>query len=752
MSTVSRYAVLILMVLLRSGTSLLQFSVFSDTRRRYSNRNTSIGAVSDRSNSYAEHWQRLLAAEQQEAVAELRARRASWSRKRLEGSGLSVFDATAEPESDLFGEKIVRIYKEGETHFRDRFSRGDVLVMTTLARTMARNQAIPKECCIVDVGKDWMTLAVGPTWPPGLWEARRLPGSYTVRLDRTAPQAPLKAQKIALELTRKGEAGEAASLLVDTFGMSNESDAIYKMSDSPSRYKDCGTLELKEAILNALADAKNSTSFKPNKSQEDAIVWALGRRIALLVGPPGTGKTRVAALLISTALRIRGVDSKSTPRVLAVAHSNGAADVLLEALLQIGIPAVRAGRPASVSPSVRHRTVIAMADTHPEVVSLRQQSRDLTLESHVRSHMMTETRHCIKDVCQTILQTAPVVVASCVGAHQLLEDGSDSPFPLVVVDEAAQTTEPGLLCALAAGKAEQIVFVGDTRQLPPTVASEVPEIREKLGISPMARLETLGVEQRTLQVQYRMAPALLEHPSRYFYDGLVMCASETPTNAPPLGFPWPKTDEPLAFVHLGSNLETTHEFGGKSNPVEASLVADIILDLLEAGDVEARGIAVISPYSKQVQRLRNELAARNIRDVRVGTVDSFQGQETDLVLFSAVRSNSDNEMGFLRDPRRLCVAITRAKRGLIIVGDQKVLRTSHHWAALIDSCEERECALNAEEMEPVQTRRDTKEAAISFADDATKQIPAGGSRAEIDMLLGSLLDKNDELLGLFDDN
>ena len=753
MSRVLRVAVLIFF-LVCDALSLLRCIVVPDAatlRRHRSNRATSHQAVSDCSNMYAEHWRKLLVAEHQEAVAELRERRVTWSRKRLEANGLCVFDACAEPESDLFGEKIVKIFKDGETRFTDRFSRGDVLVMTTVARALARNQALPKECCVVDVGNDWLTLAVGPTWPQGLWEARRLPGSYTVRLDRTAPQAPLKAQNIALELTRKGKAGEAASILVETF-CNHESDVISNTSDPPSRFKEYGMLEPKEAILTALSEAKNFTLFKPNKSQEDAIAWALGRKISLLVGPPGTGKTRVAALLISTALRLRGMDSKSPPRVLAVAHSNGAADVLLEALLQLGVPAVRVGRPASVSPSVRHRTVIAMADTHPEVVALRQQSRDLTLESHVRSHLMAETRHCISEVCKTILRTAPVCVASCVGAHQLLEDGSDVPFPLVVVDEAAQTTEPGLLCALAAVKAEQAVFVGDTRQLPPTVASESSEVRDNLGVSPMARLELKGVEQRTLNTQYRMAPALLEYPSRYFYDGRVTCANEIMNDRPPpLGFSWPRSDAPLAFIQVGSNLEVTHEFGGKSNPVEAALIADAVLGLVQAGDVEPREVAVISPYSKQVQRLRFEIAARNIRDVRVGTVDSFQGQETDVVLFSAVRSNNDNEMGFLRDPRRLCVAITRARRGLVILGDQKVLRTSRHWAALIDSCQERGCFSIADEIEfaQVMQRKPQRGAVISY-DKTSKHIPIGGFGAVEN--LSSLLDENDEFLGLFDDS
>jgi superfamily I DNA and/or RNA helicase len=308
-----------------------------------------------------------------------------------------------------------------------------------------------------------------------------------------------------------------------------------------------------------------------------------------------------------------------------------------------------------------------------------------------------EVKRRVADVQQAIISTAPVVVTSCIGAYQLYEDGSCVTFPLVVLDEAAQTTEPALLCALTAARSNQLVLVGDTRQLPPTVTSVA--LRDTLGVSPMARLEKLGVGQQTLRVQYRMPPSLLKHPSDYFYGGLVACADKVCETAAPSGFPWPNK-LPLVFVHVGSNREVSHDFGGKSNPAEARLVTKIVVDLIGSGDVEKQSIAVISPYSKQVQLIRSELSLqRNASSVRVGTVDSFQGQETDVVVFSCTRSNDHCEMGFLRDSRRLCVAITRARRGLIIVGDQKVLRTCRHWSALLDSCTARDCVMDAKDLD-----------------------------------------------------
>lgn len=402
----------------------------------------------------------------------------------------------------------------------------------------------------------------------------------------------------------------------------------------------------------------------------------------------------------------------SPPRVLAVAHSNGAADVLLAALLRIGIPAVRVGRPASVAPSVRPRTIVALAERHPEVTALRAMAQNASLPGHERSAATADLRTVREEVSNVILSNAQVVVASCVGAHQLLTEGGGaidlSPsttsassrssssseitcpsFPLVVLDEGSQTTEPALVCALAAARAEQLVIVGDTKQLPPTVATGCTELRKALGTSPMARLEALGMGQKTLTVQYRMPPELLLHPSAYFYDSLVTCAPNRAASYPPKGFDWPG-GRPLCFVQVGTDSEVSHPSGGRSNPTEARLVAALVQVILSAEDIAPNRIAVLAPYARQVDLLRRILP----RKCRVGTIDSFQGQETDLVVFSATRSNLVGDLGFLQDPRRLCVALTRARRGLILVGDLKTLRSSHHWAALAESCESRGCIVH----------------------------------------------------------
>lgn len=666
----------------------------------------------------------------------------------------------------------------------------------------------------MEVGDDWMVVGVGPTWPRGLWENRKHPQGYRVRMDRQmGSTAPLQAQRTALQRLRASlssswslpsqvsagrSVGSAVQVLAKLWANETIATASFEQdTDELSNPLTCETEReagkipsyLRAAFLNDSTEdhdesmldivvqnaleratathdafledkAHKRLCWTANESQQSAILWALQRRISLIRGPPGTGKTKTAALLIATALELeqqrviiaqRKKKKSKDPilptqlqqsiRVLAVTHSNGAADVLLEALLEMGVPAVRSGRPASVSPQVQHRSVIALAEKLPHIKEMRRQIMQQSVKansfaSNTRNTLDStagaqwQLKKGLEDAQSMLLQSASVVVTSCIGAHQLSELQTEKGclFPLVVLDEAAQCTEPALVCALVAAQAQQVVLVGDTQQLPPTVTSSSKILRKSLGVSPMERLENAGVEQHTLRVQYRMPPALLQHPSKYFYNGIVQSMARDdndPCPIPPKGFAWPSpTNEPLAFVQVGNgDSEVVHTMGGRSNPTEAKLVAKIVYDLLQGGDVSAAtDIAILTPYSKQVQAIRSALEdislrmhrtveapasllqssrgspAMSIRNIPVGTIDSFQGQETDVIVFSAVRSNSMSELGFLRDRRRLCVAITRARKGLILLGDLTVLTTCRHWQALIESCRDRGCFVPAESL------------------------------------------------------
>lgn len=249
---------------------------------------------------YTTYWDEILSQEYRAAVEEIKDRRSKWSDARLEAIGMSIFGASAAPDSEVYGDKIVRIYKQRKRELkgqdrrllRDVFSRGDVLVMTPEndggGRTF-RIQTIPRECLVVDVGDDWLTVAVGSTWPAGLWETRRKnTGAYLVRLDRTAPQTPMKIQKKALERLQRGEAGIAANILAGSFINGNEKSFLDDANNNPSHFVTSTTL--KDEVANALDKTRKQISFEPNQSQMDAVSFALQRRISLIQGPPGTGQ------------------------------------------------------------------------------------------------------------------------------------------------------------------------------------------------------------------------------------------------------------------------------------------------------------------------------------------------------------------------------------------------------------------------------------------------------------------------------
>ena len=175
---------------------LLSLTHSFQPRKLTSHKRTLHGAADD----YAQRWDALVLQEYRATASELRRQRATWPKRRLEEAGVSLF-GTAAPHSELFGEKILRVTRSGEaSRVRESFTRGDVLTLTFDAA------AAPREVAVVETGVDWLTVAVGESWPGKTWEARRRPGSVSVRLDKSAPRAPLAAQRDALSRVAAGKA------------------------------------------------------------------------------------------------------------------------------------------------------------------------------------------------------------------------------------------------------------------------------------------------------------------------------------------------------------------------------------------------------------------------------------------------------------------------------------------------------------------------------------------------------------------
>jgi ATP-dependent RNA/DNA helicase IGHMBP2 len=423
-----------------------------------------------------------------------------------------------------------------------------------------------------------------------------------------------------------------------------------------------------------------------NTSQQEAVEFALATAdLAIIHGPPGTGKTTTVIELVRQAVA-RGA------KVLACAPSNLAVDNLLERLVRFGERAIRIGHPARVLPELQEHTLDLLVDAHPDVAIARRlireanQLRDKAARftrakplPGARQQMRAEARELYADarriesqVAEHLLDSATVVCATLTGIDgQVLGDRT---FDLVVIDEAAQAIEPA--CWIAILRAGRVVLAGDHCQLPPTIVSNTAA-KEGLAVSLMERLlRDLGSDiSRRLTTQYRMHDAIMGFSSEEFYESSLAADDSVKQHLLhdlPAVATAPLTSVPLAFIDTaGAGYDEELEPDGESrrNPAEAEIVGKQVQGLIDAG-VSPRDIAVITPYAAQVRLLREQLA---IEGLEIDTVDGFQGREKEAVIISLVRANAKGEIGFLADTRRMNVALTRARRKLIVIGDSATI-------------------------------------------------------------------------------
>jgi predicted DNA helicase len=353
-------------------------------------------------------------------------------------------------------------------------------------------------------------------------------------------------------------------------------------------------------------------------------------------------------------------------------------------------------------PELRSHTLDLMVEAHDDVRLARKLAKDAFAlfrkagkwtrakpEPGARRDMRQEARSLLADARRLeaqalahLLDQATVLCATLTGLDDELL-GSRT-FDLAVVDEAGQCTEPAnWLPILRCGR---LVLAGDHYQLPPTVLSQ-EAARQGFGVSLMERVvERYGKHvTRRLTVQYRMHEAIMRFPSEHFYDGAL---AAHPVVAGHLlnQLPGVKSEEatavPVTFLDTaGAGFEEQLEPDGQSrlNPAEAELVARKVEELLRAG-LPAGDLAVIAPYAAQVRHLRVRLP---VPGLEIDSVDGFQGREKEAVILSLVRSNPEGDIGFLADVRRTNVALTRARRRLLVVGDSATLSAHPFYAALI---------------------------------------------------------------------
>lgn len=438
-----------------------------------------------------------------------------------------------------------------------------------------------------------------------------------------------------------------------------------------------------------------------NQPQLAAVEFALSASdVAVVHGPPGTGKTTTVVELIRRAVA-RG------EKVLACAPSNAAVDNLLDKLLAVGLEPVRLGHPARVAAKLRDRALDLMVQSHPDARQARKFAREAralfrkadkwtkakpqpgekqALRAEGRD-LLAEARKLEQLAVERVLDSAPVVCATLTGVDS--ETLGKRRFDLAVLDEACQSTEPASWVPLL--RADRVVLAGDPCQLPPTVLS--PEAAERgLAVSLMERvMAQLGPGvSRLLTVQYRMHAAVMGFSSAEFYAGELI-ADESVIGHRLCDLPGvraePLTEAPVKFIDTaGASYDEEREEDTESrrNPQEAALTAKYVRALLDAR-VSATDIAVIAPYAAQVRRLRELLP---VPGLEIDSVDGFQGREKEAVVLSLVRSNPEGEIGFLADVRRTNVALTRARRKLIVIGDSATLANHEFYGRMLSYFEQ----------------------------------------------------------------
>ncbi|HID79359.1 MAG TPA: IGHMBP2 family helicase [Aquificales bacterium] len=591
------------------------------------------------------------------------------------------------------GYKVYRFGREDmpENH---QIKVGDVVLVS---RTNPLKEGV--EGTVYEKGKKYLDIAFGDPPPDlnrGYW-----------RIDLFVNDITFKRMKQALELFEEGKS-------------EFPEEVILGKKDAP--------IEVKEEEIKPF-------NGNLNEYQLTAVRRALGSfPLFLIHGPPGTGKTTTLVEVIEQLVKVKKV------KVLATADSNTAVDNLMERLIKREIKVVRIGHPARVSKELIEHSLDYLVQSHEnykkieeiekkiyqikkdqanylkptpqwrrglsdkQILELARQNRKtrgiklskiksmakwIELQNEIRK-LLEEKKKIENQIVDKIIASSEVVLAtnSTAGGEFL----QNKTFEVLVLDEASQSTEPSALIPLI--KAKKVIMAGDHKQLPPTVLH--PDAKD-LSYTMFERFIDLYPQASyMLRIQYRMNELIKEFPSKEFYNGELIShesvknirlsdITEKKSENPALD------DTPIVFIDTQGKFKEKTRRGSfsKYNPKEAEFVKTLVEELKKMG-VPPADIGVITPYKDHEDYLK-----QLIPDVEVKTVDGFQGREKEVIIISLVRSNPQEEIGFLEDLRRLNVALTRAKRKLIIVGDVQTLASNEVYRRLLKFVKEKGKVLKA---------------------------------------------------------
>jgi ATP-dependent RNA/DNA helicase IGHMBP2 len=437
-----------------------------------------------------------------------------------------------------------------------------------------------------------------------------------------------------------------------------------------------------------------------NDSQLEAVMHILeAQDLAIIHGPPGTGKTTTLVQAVTVLAKVK-------PGILVTAPSNTAVDLLTERLVESGVRVVRIGNISRVDEKIVENTLDVLLSAHPETKNIRKiriqaaESRKAASrykrnfgyeEREERKRLIREAKEMsawagqLEDrLIQQILESAEVITCTLVGAAHPLLDGFH--FHTAFVDEAAQALEPANWIPVL--KCDKVVLTGDPFQLPPTVKSQ-EAAKEGLSRTLMEKCLEREALSSMLTLQYRMNEAIMAFSNSWFYGNRLQAAEEVKNHRLQAS-----DNQPLVFIDTagcGFEEETKQPQQSKFNKGECHILYEHLHSMYGEFPPELiPEIAIISPYMEQVLFIREfleETELGSILPVTVSTIDGFQGQERDVVYISLVRSNERGKIGFLDDIRRMNVAMTRARKQLVVIGDSATIGQHSFYKAFLEHCE-----------------------------------------------------------------
>ncbi|WP_231624478.1 AAA domain-containing protein [Limnohabitans sp. 63ED37-2] len=627
------------------------------------------------------HVRALMQLEQQEDQAQFKLKNASASIKERRRRGLTWYPVTITQEDIGFGGKVL-LELERPAHRQDLhlFQVGAAAALFSGAPGYSGPDRPVVSGVVTRVRRNKLLLATTKeALPDWVRDGSSLDGS-TLGIDLTFDEVSYREMNQALSAVMAAHGNRLAELR----------DVLLGARQATFREPQADDLLYPSAL---------------NDSQLAAVRHVVtAQDVAIIHGPPGTGKTTTLVQAILETIR-------RERRVLVCAPSNTAVDLLTEKLAERGVNVIRLGNPSRVSDLLLKHTLDAGVMAHASYakmhamrqtaeqhrVAASERVRNFGFEERERRQWLREEARTLRQAAddlerfmtEDVLESVQVITCTLVGAsHRHIRHLG---FETVFIDEAAQALEPG--CWIPIAKGQRLVLAGDHHQLPPTVKSEKAAregLRETLFEKCIQRQPGTA---RMLKVQYRMHAHIMGFSSEKFYGGQLVAHpsvrdADLAAYDPRFDDPRFSHDLPVEFIDTagcGYQELAIPESRSTANPEEAHLLLERLAQLLVLGEPTAADqrpltIGVIAPYRAQINYLKDAIEDSAMlndlllqRRLSVGTVDSFQGQERDIIAITLTRSNAQGEIGFLSDIRRMNVGMTRARRKLLLVGDSSTL-------------------------------------------------------------------------------